>query len=157
MNDRLACMVGRWSGEGHGVFPTIDAFVYRETLEIERRDDTSLFYLQKSERAAPPDGGWITSHSESGFIRQLEDGALELTSAHSRGRAEILRGSAVVSESPMVVEFVSTAVSNDPRVVTSARRWEIDADAFRYTMAMGTTRVPQLTPHLSAVLRRQRD
>lgn len=71
MNGLLAQMAGRWSGEGHGVFPTIDAFVYRETMDIEQRDETSLFYVQKSVRAAPADRGWITSHWESGFIRQL--------------------------------------------------------------------------------------
>jgi hypothetical protein len=55
----------------------------------------------------------------------------------------------------LVIDFVSTAVANDARVVASARRWEVDAATLRYTMSMHTTRVDVLTPHLTAVLSRR--
>ena len=73
MNDALARVEGTWSGEGGGSFPTIDSFVYRETLTIERRDKTSLFFVQKSVRATPAGTAWVTSHRESGFILQLDN------------------------------------------------------------------------------------
>ena len=147
----LTRLVGRWSGEAHGHFPTIEPFRYRETLTIEQRDEDSLFYVQKAVRAMPS-GAWAVSHWESGFIRLLDDGTLDLVSAQSGGRTEVLRGTVEVFGSQLVIEFVSTAIANDPRLTCSSRRWELDGDTLRYSMAMSTTSVAALTPHLTAVL-----
>jgi hypothetical protein len=154
MNEVFARLVGAWSGEGRGVFPTIDAFTFRETLTVEQRDEASLFYVQKSARAPSAGSEWITSHWESGFIRRLDDHTFDLVSAQSGGRTEVLRGIATTSGPRLIIEFQSTAISNDPRMIASARRWEIEGETLRYTMAMATTRVPELTDHLSAVLTR---
>jgi THAP4-like, heme-binding beta-barrel domain len=125
MNDVLARMEGKWSGEGRGGVPTIDPFIHRETLTIEQRDETSLFFVQKSVRTTPAGTAWVTSHWESGFIRQLENDTFDLASAQSGGRTEVLRGTVTISGPRLVVDFVSTAISNDPRVIASARRWEV--------------------------------
>jgi hypothetical protein len=154
MNDVFARLTGMWSGEGRGVFPTIDAFVYRETLNFEQRDETSLFLVQKSVRPTPAGQTWVTSHWETGFLIRLDDDAFDLVTAQSGGRSEVLRGHVTLNGSRLVLDFASTAIANDSRVIASARRWEAEGDAFRYTMSMATTRVTTLTPHLSAVLTR---
>jgi nitrobindin-like protein len=149
MTEVLARLEGAWSGEGRGALPTIDAFVDRETLTIERRDETSLFYVEKSVRATPVGSAWVTSHWESGFIRQLDDDTFDLASAQSGGRTEVLRGTVTISGPRLVVDFVSTAIGNDPRVIASARRWEVEGDTFRYSMVMArlvSHRSPRTSP-----------
>jgi hypothetical protein len=49
---------------------------------------------------------------------------------------------------------VSKTIINDPRMVSSARRLELDGDTLRYEMEMQTIAVEGLTSHLRAELRR---
>jgi hypothetical protein len=52
------------------------------------------------------------------------------------------------------VRFASKVIVNDPRMVSSARRFELEGDTLRYEMEMQTTKTDQLTPHLQIVLKR---
>src|SRR5215470_16644210 len=87
--DRLE---GTWRGDGGGYFSTIEAFDYRETLTFERRDETTIFYEQRTEKRLRGQTAFVTSHWESGFLRALEGESLELTNAQSGGRSEVLIG-----------------------------------------------------------------
>jgi hypothetical protein len=49
---------------------------------------------------------------------------------------------------------VSKTLNNDPRMVASARTFELEGDTLRYEMAMHTTKVKGLTPHLKITLQR---
>jgi hypothetical protein len=52
------------------------------------------------------------------------------------------------------IHFVSKTLSNDPRMVSSARTFELEGDILRYEMEMQTTKVNQSTPHLKISLQR---
>ena len=141
-------------GEGHGDFPTIEAFDYRETMIFKRRDETTLFYEQRTEKRQLEQTTFLTSHWESGFIRVLETDELELINSQSGGRCEVLIGTTEIFNHQIKVKFVSRALTNDERMVASARTFEVEHDNLRYWMDMQTTRVDKLTSHLVATLRR---
>src|SRR5688500_1576004 len=87
----LDLLEGTWQGEGRGYFPSITAFDHRATLTFTRRDEKTLAYEQRAQKRYDGQTEWLESHWESGFIRILENGNLELTSAQI-GRAEVLIG-----------------------------------------------------------------
>jgi hypothetical protein len=145
-------LTGTWTGEGRGGYPTITSFDYCETLTFTRRDEKSLAYEQRTQKRYDGQSEWLTSHWENGFIRVLESGKLELINAQM-GRGEVLTGTVETSGSTFKIHFVSKTISNDPRMVSSARRFELDRDTLRYEMEMQTTKVEQMTQHLKITLR----
>jgi hypothetical protein len=79
---------------------------------------------------------------------------LELVTAQSGGRSEVLIGTIEMIGDVTRIRFVNREISNDPRMVSSARRFELDGDTLRYEMEMQTTKVDKLTQHLKITLRR---
>jgi hypothetical protein len=147
-------LAGTWTGEGRGEYPTITSFDYRETLTFTRRDENTLAYEQRAQKRMDSQTEWLTSHWENGFIRILESGELELVNAQSGGRSEVLIGAIETSGSTFKIHFVSKTITNDPRMVASARTFELDGDTLRYEMEMQTTKTNQLTLHLKIALDR---
>jgi hypothetical protein len=145
---------GTWAGEGRGQYPTITSFDYRETLAFTRRDEKTLAYEQRTQKQMDGQSEWLVSHWESGFIRVLEGGELELVNAQSGGRSEVLTGTVEMSGSTFTINFLSRTITNDPRMVSSARRFELEGDTLRYEMNMQTTKTSQLTSHLKIELKR---
>jgi hypothetical protein len=152
-NQVINLLEGTWQGEGRGYFPSITAFDHRATLTFTRRDEKTLAYEQRAQKRYDGQTEWLESHWESGFIRILESGALELVSAQI-GRAEVLVGTLVSLEAMFRIHFVSKIIANDPRVISSARTFELEGDTLRYEMEMHTTKVDQPTPHLKIALQR---
>ena len=144
---------GTWAGEGRGQFPTVTSFDYRETLTFTRRDEKTLAYEQRAQKRYDGQNEWLESHWENGFIRILEGGELELTSAQI-GRTEVLIGSIESVDNLFRIHFVSKTITNDPRMISSARRFELDGDSLHYEMEMHTIAVNQPTKHLEVVLQR---
>ena len=143
-----------WRGEGRGGYPTITSFDYRETLTFTRRDEKSLAYEQRTQKRYDGQNEWLVSHWENGFIRILESGELELINAQL-GRSEVLTGTVGKSNSTFKIHFVSKTITNDPRMVSSARRFELDGDTLHYEMEMQTTAVERPMLHLQMELRRE--
>jgi len=52
------------------------------------------------------------------------------------------------------IRFASKVVVNDPRMVLSARTFELEGDFLRYEMEMHTTAADRLMSHLRIELRR---
>ena len=150
----LTMLEGKWMGEGQGDFPTIDSFDYQETLTFERRDETSLFYQQRTEKRSKGKSVYQTSHWESGFLRILDNGIIEWSNSQSGGRTEILVGIPEIDDDLIRMELTSQALTNDERMVSSARMIEVGSGILKYQMGMQTTRVEKLTPHLAATLYR---
>jgi THAP domain-containing protein 4 len=82
---KLHFLLGRWTGNGNGKFPTIASFNYRETLtfSIDGLNDL-IHYEQKT---------WLThndepSHWESGFIKPVEneETIFEISNSQDSGR-----------------------------------------------------------------------
>lgn len=148
---------GAWQGEGHGGYPTIDLFTYRERMVFTRRDTATLAYDQRTEKRLEDSEEFVPSHWENGFITALEKGELELVNAQSGGRGEVLNGHIEVVGSIIRLNFISKALVNDPRMVSTRRRFELDGDQLRYEMEMRTTKVDRLTRHLAISLERVRE
>ena len=147
----LDLLEGIWAGEGRGQFPTVTSFDYRETLTFTRRDEKTFAYEQRTQKRYDDQTEWLESHWENGFIRILESGALELTSAQI-GRTEVLIGSVESVGDIFRIHFVSKTITNDPRMISSARRFELENNILRYEMEMQTIKVSQSMPHVKIVL-----
>lgn len=149
----LSLLEGTWTGEGRGEYPTVRSFDYRETLMFTRRDEKSLAYDQRTDKRYDGQTDWLVSHWERGFLRTLESGELELISAQI-GRSEVLIGTVEMLGALTRIRFTSKTVMNDPRMISSARTFELEGDNLHYEMAMHTTKVDRLTPHLKVLLQR---
>ena len=87
--ERLSYLLGTWQGEGRGEYPTIEPFTYVETVTFEHFGKPFVAY---SQRTRGPDG---PLHAESGYLRPIDDGTIELVNAQPTGVAEIYTGSQV--------------------------------------------------------------
>lgn len=149
----LTLLQGTWKGQGRGQFPGVTSFTYREVLTFTLRDEKTLAYEQRAQKLYDGQTDWLESHWESGFIRVLENSELELTSAQI-GRVEVLTGKFEEADAVVRIRFVSKSIMNDPRMISSARIFELQGESLRYGMEMHTTKVEQSTPHLQITLQR---
>jgi len=145
---------GIWQGEGRGGYPTITSFDYREMLTFTRRDEKTLAYEQRTQKRYDGQTEWLESHWENGFIRILENGEIELVNAQSGGRSEVLVGTIEMLDTLIRIHFVSKTITNDSRMISSTRTFELEGDTLRYEMEMQTTKVNQSTQHLKIALKR---
>jgi hypothetical protein len=102
----LAFLIGRWKGEGKGEYPSIEPFSYGEEIEFSHNGRPFLFYLQKTWDLS--DG--YPMHSESGYLRPVAEGQVELVLAQPSGITEILAG----THSGSNIELTSTLVGVSP-------------------------------------------
>ena len=154
--ERLFPLIGEWEGIGKGEFPTIESFTYAETFRIHRNQDATFLTYEQQTEIIDAEGNPIRkSHWESGVLRPMEDGSVELVCVQGSGRIEILRGSFLVDvpqPDRFSLSFQSKFIGNDPRVESSRREWRVDQDRFEYDMDMATTKVGESTRHLKASL-----
>src|SRR6266498_254000 len=150
----LDLLEGTWSGEGRGYFPTVTSFDYRETLVFTRRDEKTLAYEQRAQKRYDGQTEYLQSHWENGFISILENDDLQLVNIQIDGRSEILIGTIETLDHLIRIHFVSKALNNDPRMISSARTFELEGDSLYYEMEMQTTKVNESTLHLKIALQR---
>lgn len=152
--DILHLLLGEWSGSGKGEFPTIEPFEYLETINFSSDGRPFLHYDQKTRRRRSGQTEYAPSHWESGFIRLLPDGQVEVTCAQNGGRLEMLRGSLEPTETGLILRLQSTAFLNDPRMLETSRIITLEGDTLHYIQTMHTTAVPGSTHHVEARLNR---
>lgn len=132
------------------------SFDYRETLVFTRRDEKTLAYEQRAQKRYDGQAEYLQSHWENGFLSALENGHLQLVNIQIGGRNEVLVGTIEPLDVMIRIHFVSEALNNDPRMVSSARTLELEGDTLHYEMEMQTTKVNQSTQHLKITLQRTR-
>lgn len=149
----LRPLLGTWRGRGQVTFPTIETLAYEEELRFMARDGrAALWYEQATWKIAPDGTRSAPSHWETGFIHLTSDAQIEIISAQSSGRVEVLRGT--ITSAPLRIAVASVVQGNDERMRATARRITLDGATLRYEMDMATTRVPALQSHIVALLAR---
>ncbi len=150
----LAPLLGTWSGQGSGKYPTIASFDYLEEVVFGHVGKPFLTYGQKTKAVA--DGKPL--HAEAGYLRVPQPGHIELVLAHPSGITEIEVGTYSVTGDLIEMQMSTTAVGLTPsakEVTALGRSFRIDGDELSYTVQMGAVGQP-LQDHLAAVLHRQR-
>ncbi|HMG41187.1 MAG TPA: FABP family protein [Acidimicrobiales bacterium] len=148
----LACLLGTWSGEGTGHYPTIEPFGYREEISFGHVGKPFLAYRQGTVNL----GTGLPAHAETGYLRGVGDGRVELVLAHPSGIAEVAEGTVTVTADGVELRLTSTSVTHTSTakdVQSVARTITVAGDVLRYDLAMGAVGQPH-QPHLTAELRR---
>lgn len=143
----LAFLLGTWTGEGRGEYPTIDPFEWTDTTRFTHVGKPALLYEQRTRDAATGE----PRHAESGFVRLgSTPGRVELVVAHSTGHVELADG--FVDDRS--IELTSTVVhgTDTAKDVTAlSRRLRRDGEVLHVSLAMAAVGQP-LTHHLRAEL-----
>lgn len=143
----LAFLLGTWSGRGVGDYPTIERFEYLEEASFSHVGKPFLLYLQ---RTRSPAGAPL--HTEAGYWRPGQRGAVELVLAHPFGLVEVSEGGFVDGRLKLRAKTLS-ATSTGSAVQELERTLWVEDDVLRYTIDMAAAGQP-LQRHLTAELRR---
>ena len=88
----LSWLLGRWQGNGHGDYPTIEKFEFVQEAVFAHDGRPFLHYFSRS-WLVDSDGNTIKDSAlETGFLRARPGGEVELVLAHQSGFAEIWYG-----------------------------------------------------------------
>jgi hypothetical protein len=152
-------LVGNWNGNGTVQFPTMDTFSYQESLGFTWDEERLLLIYQQLTRIKPRDE---PSHAESGYLLIGPENIVQWISVQSAGRCEVLdcnNGLQDSGEDEIEIIFESSAIINDPRMISSRRRlrFDIDGTYLKYQQDMRTTAHDVLSNHLVAKLTRSRE
>jgi len=145
----LEFLLGSWKGSGHGEYPTIESFDYFEEVSfVAPPGKPFVVYTQKT-RHADDDR---PLHTETGYLRPVGDGTVEMTLAQPTGVVEIHVGT--VSAGRLELTTHQVGLTPTAKEVTSVRReLAVDGDTLTYDLAMAAVGRP-ITHHLHAVLHR---
>lgn len=147
----LQWLLGTWRGTGRGKYPSIEPFEYREESRFWHTGRPQVFYLQQTWNVATG----APTHSETGYLRPVGEGAIEIVLAHSFGNVEISEGRYDATS----IEVASRSLVASPTAKTVAaltRRYRLDEPQLSYSIEMQYGSNP-LQIHLEAELVRDRD
>lgn len=142
----LSFLLGTWTGEGKGEYPTIAPFSYGEEVRFWHVGKPFLAYSQRTWHL--DDGRPL--HAESGYWRPAGAGRIEIVLAHPTGVAEVEEGT--LDGQHIAVATVAVArTSSAKRVDALQRSVTVEGDTMHYSVAMAAVGHP-LTHHLAATL-----
>lgn len=157
----LAFLAGTWRGEGHGVYPTIEDFAYREEVVFAHSGKPFLFYQQKTWRGGDHADAGMPLHSETGYLRPGDDDRhgvvrhLELVIAQPTGITEVHTGT--IEGTAIRLRSVTVGMTPTAKPVTSVERNLVVSGAtMRYELFMAAVDQDHQI-HLTASLEREDD
>ncbi|MGC2192450.1 MAG: FABP family protein [Candidatus Dormiibacterota bacterium] len=141
--------LGRWEGEGRGLWEADPPFRYRESLTIESVPNRSL--LRLVQRTSVLESGEL-SHSETAFLRLLPDQAVELVLAAPSGYVELHTGR--LRNGVLALQLYTLSASPTARPLRLVKRTlELDRDLLRTAVGIAVGD-EEVTPHVQARLHR---
>lgn len=145
----LEFLLGTWTGEGVGGYPTIEDFRYRQEIVFTHIGKPFLSYTSRT--WAVDDGRPLAT--ETGFWRPRPEGALEVVLAHPTGVTEVYVGQVSGTKIELSTDLVARTES--AKEVTAGHRLYgiIEGGELAYAYDMAAVG-HELQPHLSARLRR---
>ncbi len=144
----LEFLVGSWTGGGEGAYPTIEPFAYHEEIAFGHVGKPFLSYIQRTRHASTG----LPLHSESGYLRSLGDGRVELVIAQPSGIVEVHTGR--VEEAKVDLASVIVATTPSAKSVEAVRRViELVDEELHTRLWMAAVGQP-LQLHLSASFQR---
>jgi hypothetical protein len=143
----LGFLLGTWSGEGRGEYPTVKPFDYGEQIRIWHVGKPFLAYGQRT--WALDDGRPL--HSELGFFRLFGD-RVELLLSHPSGVIEIEQGALDGTSLTLASTHVAGTPTAKP-VAALERDVTVSGTTLTYAVRMAAMDLP-LQPHLAAQLTR---
>lgn len=140
-------LAGTWQGTGHGRYPTIESFTYREIVVFSPVPEKPI--LAYRQRTWSDEGRPL--HAEAGFFR-FGNNDVELVIAQPTGIAETHRGTVTGNQ----IQFAQTGIALTPTAVEVeeiSRTLRLDGDVLTYRLDMAAVGQP-LAVHLEARLAR---
>ncbi|GGC67692.1 FABP family protein [Hoyosella rhizosphaerae] len=140
----LEQFAGAWRGEGHGHYPTIDDFNYREEIDFTPTGRPFLIYRSRTWNAETNQ----PMHTECGYLRRTPTGTIELLLSQPTGFTEIHSG--LMHDGVLEFHPVRLGRSVESKPVHEVRRTLVlKGDALTFDMWMAHADTP-LTHHLHA-------
>jgi nitrobindin-like protein len=147
----VAFLLGTWHGEGHGGYPGMTEFAYREEMRVWHTGKAYLAFEQRTWQTDSDKAG-REIHGELGFLRCRDGGSLELVVAMAPGHVEVSSGS--VDGTRIALASVGVADAPSASLVSGVTRtWWLEGDVLRYDLEMSALDHP-MAWHLSAELHR---
>ena len=150
----LAALLGTWTGEGHGRYPTIEDFDYGEELAFSHVGKPFLAYRQRTWDLA--DGRPL--HAEMGYWRvapsETSPWPIEMVLAHPSGVAEVSTGTVSGSGDHLQIDVSSASVVTTPtakQMTSLIRHITVEGHEMRYTLEMAAVGQAS-SEHLTAQL-----
>ena len=146
----LAPLLGTWRGQGRGSYPTIGDFDYADEWVFSHTGKPFVAFVQRTRSASGQ-----PMHTESGYLRCLDDGSVEIVAALPTGQVESGTGAPSASADGVTLATDAT-VTNTPSAKTVdriVRRFTVTGDDLAIEMAMAAVGQP-LTDHLFSRLGR---
>ncbi len=85
---RLAWLLGRWAGNGHGEYETIESFQFGQELIFQQDGRPFIHYMSRAWLIDEQGNTIREAAQETGFIRPQPDGTIEMLLAHNTGFVE---------------------------------------------------------------------
>lgn len=146
----LAPLLGTWTGEGTGTYPTIATFGYIDEWTFSHSGKPFVAFVEHTRSASGQ-----PMHTESGYVRCLGDGAIEIVAALPTGQVELGAGRADDADGVLTLTTNAT-VTNTPsakRVDRIARTFRVEGDSLSINLTMAAVG-QDLGNHLASHLTR---
>lgn len=148
----VAFLLGQWQGNGHGDYPTIDAFQFGQQVGFTHDGRPFLHYFSRT-WLIDDEGSEIRPLAlETGFVRPQRDGGIELLLSHPTGIVEIYYGKVEGAKIELATDAV-VRTHTAQEYVGGQRLYGLVEGDLLWTFDMASVGQP-IQPHIWARLKR---